>query len=585
MSYLHRKLRPPAQNPHRRFEEDAKSRRNGFFANLFKKVDGSKPKANLFVLSYEAISLESYDNADLYEKILISVFGLENLLNSQPGGFNAKCLPDREQFDLFCATTKTNFFSKFNDSFNISNSSVKLLRRRSFELVNYQYNRSHEVTPAYLATIARMATPTGSVFGFNLLCMIGHDITVANFHDALPILDPESGRAGYILCDMISRLCSWENGIYDSYSVNAAKQYLGKFLFIDLIPWLESRKETINNGISQASLYLHLTSPIVAVTFSRQVTSVALSNFVHQYGLDSKDNLVDIVGIPQLCSYASTEYIYDGTDVDGPPPGFEIIVIPHFHPGVDKHTTRSANGARRIIDIVWRITLAILEIAHDLIVANPNTLRSNIVWQVYEYCNKDSSNKPPILRYLYNELNTVVATYKSKEREAREEYPQVELLPEALIAYRTKSALTRTENSEKALGQANSMERKNQVLMLWKKNLRSLHVGYPRSDKAQWIEWALTRDIGTNFYLASLSVISQRPTSQGFSPNIISKFDQYKPSHVSLEEVLQDPELQLVCFRNWSRYCIGKRQPNSSNYSSELQRARGKRSAETALER
>ncbi|KAG2195137.1 hypothetical protein INT47_007001 [Mucor saturninus] len=593
-------------NPLKRSREDIHSRYNGFLGKLLKKIENlanvPKPEFNLYLLKREVIlwsndgNLVSFEYADTQEQLFIAVFGLENLLNSQPGGYNAGYLPEREQFDIFLNTAKTNFFQNYNRCFDTNNPSVTMAdiqnwiddivcKRNSFKGFENNNSRSRTFTPAYIETIRRLATPAGSIFGFNLLCLIGDDIPSTSFYNAAPIFDPNSSRSGYLLCDMISRLQAWEMGNYNDYKVEDATRYIGKIPFINLIPWLENNKATISEGISQASSYLRLTNPIIAVTFSRQVVSASFTNFVHQDGLSSRTNLVDIVGIPRLCSYASSDYVYDGSDVDGPPPGFEIIVIPHFDPGVDKHTTRSVNGTRRVIDIVWRITLSILEIAHDLIVANPNTLRSNIVRQVYEYCNKDSSNNLPVLRFLYDQLNRVVVTYKSEEKKAREEYPQAEILPEALIAYRTKSALTRTENAEKALGQANSIERRNQVLMLWKKNLRSLHVGYSRSDKNEWIEWALSRDIGTNLYLASLSVVSQRPTSQGFSPNIISKFNKYKPSHVSIEEVLQDPELQLVCFRSWSRYCIGKRQPNSVNYSSELQRARGKRSAETALER
>lgn len=516
--------------PLKRLNEDTTSRKNGFLANLFKKIEGLednlKPQLKLYVLEKNATTWNntflniSNNDADIQEQIIIALFGLENILNSQPGGKNAQYLPSEADYQDFLRQTRTNFFQKFKKSFKSNNNkettkavedwieNIKRLQT-TFKYL-YKTERSHELNNNYVVTIKKLATPTGSVFGFNLLCMIGHDITVSNFFDAKPILDPNSSQAGYVLCDMISRLQAWEKGSYKNYTVEDTKNYIGKIPYVDLIPWLEDKKITIKEGIQQISMYLRGIRPIITIAFSREVTSVGLSNFVHQSGLDSRTNLMDIVGIPQIVSYADTSYLYDGSDVDGPPSGYSTIMIPHFDPGVDKHTKRSSNGARRVIDIVWRITLAIAEISHDIIEKKAiETTREAIVRQIFDVCRKSSTNCPQVLRILYNRLDFVIEDYKVEERKAREEYPESELLEDAIKSYRTKGAKTRTENSETAQGPPNSEARRHQVLILWKKNIKTLHVGYTRAEKAAWMNWAMTRQVNTNFYLSSLSVLSQ----------------------------------------------------------------------------
>lgn len=85
------------------------------------------------------------------------------------------------------------------------------------------------------------------------------------------------------------------------------------------------------------------------------------------------------------------------------------------------------------------------------------------------------------------------------------------------------------------------------------------------------------------FLLTKYFLLGQ--TDQGFSPNAISTFRQYKSEDLTIEQILESPEGQLVCWRRWSEYCKSQRKPESRNYSTEAQSARGKRSAEAILDR
>ncbi|KAI7895363.1 uncharacterized protein EV154DRAFT_495753 [Mucor mucedo] len=129
---------------------------------------------------------------------------------------------------------------------------------------------------------------------------MGHDITVANFYNSVPILDPNSCKAGYMLWDTISRLQAVKKGNCSDTKEGDTTKCVDKLSFRNLAPWLENKKATISERFSQTSMYLHLASSIIAVTFSRQVVPVLFTNFVHQDGLSSRINLVDIVGVPQI---------------------------------------------------------------------------------------------------------------------------------------------------------------------------------------------------------------------------------------------------------------------------------------------
>jgi hypothetical protein len=82
-----------------RLNEDLKERKNGFISYFFKKIDSLsgqlKPVTNVYVMQGDSVNIPIYsltvkDSADIQEQVLIHLFGLEQLLNSQAGGYNAK---------------------------------------------------------------------------------------------------------------------------------------------------------------------------------------------------------------------------------------------------------------------------------------------------------------------------------------------------------------------------------------------------------------------------------------------------------------------------------------------------------------
>jgi hypothetical protein len=530
--------------PAQRMTSDLENRSNGFMSSLFKKmlVHGINVIPRVLVLNKDAINVtailfnakKTREMVDVQEQVLISLFGLNQLINSQPGGYNAKYHPTgagltmEDYYDL-----RIKFFARFHEYFKKVNNSTTIqnnVKKWHEELLAIHQRighigRSSIMSDAYKKTLLRSAMPSGFVYRQTIFVMIGHDITYANFRDAKPYMNPSSSRAGYLLCDMLSRLEAWEE-YKETWDVDSSKKYIGKIPYIDLIPWIQSPQETLDQGILQCNRYLNAVNPLITVAFSRTVVSVAFSNFVHGAGLKSDMNLIDIVGTPVLVSFAGAGYINDDSK-DGPPDGYSTIVIPHYDPGVDKHTHRTAvDGTGRIMDLTWQITLCIAENAIDIATeyeGGGGYTREGIVNRIMYRCGKHLRRNNPInLRYLYDKLDREVERYKIQIASARSEYPEAnEYFIEKRSEARKKAAQTYAAKLEKAVGEPHSPERNAQVNRLWKMNIRSCHIGYERDERDLWFEWARNVPVDSDFHMAAMQIVQQR---QGIVIIVSKKF-------------------------------------------------------------
>ncbi|KAI9103724.1 hypothetical protein DFS34DRAFT_296352 [Phlyctochytrium arcticum] len=109
------------------------------------------------------------------------------------------------------------------------------------------------------------------------------------------------------------------------------------FSFVDMFPWLSLEPE--DAAMAQLSAYLQATRPLLRVTFSKKVSSFAAANFYHPLGLSVHAGFLTFVGVPRLQHYAPREWLNDTTTTQ-PPSGFATIVVPHYHPGLDKCGSR-----------------------------------------------------------------------------------------------------------------------------------------------------------------------------------------------------------------------------------------------------
>ncbi|CAO3624648.1 unnamed protein product [Mucor hiemalis] len=595
-------------DPKKRLEDDFK-RSYGFMSRVFKKFDAlpenEQPTVSLFVLESKAITLieqrlfQKKESVDRQEQVLINIFGVDQRLNSQPGGENAKYTPEKINFTEYVSIVKPAFFKNHKKRSKKPENEHAIIKdrlkgwchslmqtQRTFDREIYTRHRNirnpnYAMSEEYIKAIYSLTKPAGYISGRTVLFMIGNDITVRNFFDAKPILNPDSSRAGYVLCDMLERLYSWENGNYNNYNVaSALKRFRGKIPFVNLIPWLEDAKLTIQQGLVQLTQYLNIVQPLVAVTFSRQVTSCALANFAHESGLDSRANLIEYVGLPRVVSY-DRFYLDDDTYADAPPPGSNMIIIPHFDPGLDRHTKRTMDGARAIMDISWKISLYVAQIATEVSKENqnPNASRDRIVNSIMSRCEGE-----PQLQYLFEQLEFSKDQYKTQEIQDRGQYPHGDLLPEVISDMASRGAKTRGENAVLAEGRPMSLERIAQSKTIWKMNLRSLHALHPREEKNKWIRWFLSVEEGRNVVYSAMASVRNVKQTGGYDQRTREIVQRYKPSQMSLEEVLSDDEVRRNCLKAWGK-AVSSQRTTPLDVSAEKQSERGRRSQELRIQR
>ena len=132
-----------------------------------------------------------------------------------------------------------------------------------------------------------------------------------------------------------------------------------------LYPWL-GITSAFPLAIEQSNLYLDVVRRLVAISFSRPVTSCAFTSFVHENGLQPERNLY-CIGLPTVRNFDTPGWISQN-DIDEvqPSPGCSVIVLPLFHPGVDKHIDRSPGYIRLLMLTTYEINLYVLSIAHRI---------------------------------------------------------------------------------------------------------------------------------------------------------------------------------------------------------------------------
>ncbi|CAO3634825.1 unnamed protein product [Mucor fragilis] len=544
----------------RQLSDDEIQRKNGFMANFFRKTKSLGIEArsyNVMIFEEELLTLDGrqdphYENKsrDLFEQVVISMFGLDLLLNSQPGGITQKFTPSERYRQEYLAL-EPQFFTKLNlymtrypenldPTINFLTYAGARNRIQPWLMSIMQFHQmiasqkdvicQGELQDAYMESLMDLAAPVGSVFGHHLMVMVGDAITERAFYGAHQITDSESSNTAYVLCDMLSRLEAWERNdtVWNPLNI---KNLTGVFPFINVIPWLANPQRTFSYGLQQTRRYLNIVKPIITITFSRVVTSGAFSNFIHQWGLESKINLVDVIGVPRLVSYANDDYLYNDS-LSGPPRGSSTIVIPHFHPGYDKYTMRLPGGPRKLIDMTWQITLCIGEIAIDVI--NEMKLedeRRVVIARIMTLISRGSAHLHPKLHHLYRRLDELKLEYTRNEHAARKEYPKSTRTHEDNQISALLGAMTRLNQFENAVGEPGSAERTSQVNRLWKMNIPVYHIGISRDAKEEWFQWANAIPRDKNIHMSSMQLKSEQLSPvEGFSVGRLNALRTFAPN-------------------------------------------------------
>ena len=325
-------------------------------------------QANIFEVRKAMVPYAS-DQAwdDLKERALVALLGPETLLNTASGGKH----PD------------TSISQTTSDGLEILNTQtidllhIKTTRcppRMEQEISEYvlacqKFANEHPLltgtssfpfTDALVAVNKHQATPAVTEDGeFTPLLTIGHDPTLTSFHGAVPFFDLDAFTTQQLKA-AINTLGSLEAG------QNVLNEGLAKILhaegylpFIDLFPWTRKRPEALSVVLKLTRDYLKATNPLIAVTWGGQVSSCALSNFKHEFGL-RQAGLGPIVGIPSVQCYGDTSN--DANDN-------AIIIIPSYHPNAVSY---SGATPHLFVEIFHR-TMAVAWLAVTIALSTPFT--------------------------------------------------------------------------------------------------------------------------------------------------------------------------------------------------------------------
>lgn len=224
----------------RQLDDDEIYRKNGFMANFFRKTKSLGIEArsyNVMIFEEESLTFDRHqtsyyenESRDLFEQVVISMFGLDSLFNSQPGGTTQKFVPSERYRQEYLALGPQ-FFTKLNlymtrypetldPSINFLTYAgacnqidpwlMSIIQLHQKIALRGDVVCQGELQDAYMESLMDLATPVGSVFGHHLMVMVGEAVTEIDFYGAHQITDSESSNAAYVLCDMLSRLEAWE---------------------------------------------------------------------------------------------------------------------------------------------------------------------------------------------------------------------------------------------------------------------------------------------------------------------------------------------------------------------------------------
>ena len=452
---------------------------------------------NPFCLSSPGYNLLDQGAVDQQKQMLISFFGIQNLLNIETGGLHASYDPGPDAFILYSQLpTRQEFFRKYRELTQPITPNVRHRAEEWILLLKAEYCKfqnckspfhSHAMFDRQLESICSQAVP--KVVDINrhvLITCISSKVSPNSCHDITPFFSPELNDFGKVTCDHLSRLEAYQEGS-NSFTV---KSYADYFPFLDITPWATPAKalDALQEGSTQANVYMRKSSPLITVVLSKAATKFATSNFMHPHGFVQDRRFIrDFVGVPKRI-FIHDIHLLEDEDIKEMPQDCSTIVISHLHPSLDKHTARDHTGVRAILDLTWQITLCIGQITIDMSTAcAPSIAREVLINQIAEKCLPDSPELDPTLSILLDQLSQAKDQYMEAELHRNQENHRV-------VGKRQTQRIQRLEEGRmkrlgKAKGQANSDVRKKQANYLWKKNIPDLHLHLDRHHKQEWFQW------------------------------------------------------------------------------------------------
>ncbi|KAJ3172623.1 hypothetical protein HDU88_005953 [Geranomyces variabilis] len=544
-----------------RFFEDLMSRRHGLLAAfhdaLLQVAPDVAASARAYLIPSATMTVAAQQGfVDDRERILVALLGGRNkLLNRQVGGYFSSYTPTLADVDLY-RSLGLSFFRDLEANIDqppdAMTQGIRLWAQSVLDYATESPDKSgtsrRPMTTAHRDMMIQQATPRSFVREAGkevLMVLVGKDITLEDFISNVPFLEGES-RAGRLTADYLARIYSWEHQMpaWD-YRLISSKT----LPFVDLCSFPRFSKDPAL--YQMLASYLRATTPLITLTFSQPVSSIAAANFYHSIGI-RQDEFLDNVGVPRLAHYAPADWLTDNT-MQGPPAGYWTIVIPHIHPGNDKYGTQRA-ALHRVLDLTWWITMYVGQIMRDRRSPFYQTVsRDALVQRVYnELSLPDAQLAGEHIAFaaVRAELARAKAELRNRDGVTLITSPthRVEALVEAQI--RSSGALQRMERCGKADGAPNSAARASQVNYLWKLNIPDLHMHIPRTQEQAWRAWMSKRKRG-KYYLGCVihdttpADVHTRAMLRQFAPEGLAMGDDWMADPVQRRKALARKGQQL----------------------------------------
>ncbi|KAJ3158577.1 hypothetical protein HDU86_002802 [Geranomyces michiganensis] len=421
------------------------------------------------------------------ERIVIAIFGWDNLINVQRGGYYGDYDPSEADLDQIIAHNEAVFdFIQANPY-----------------LVN---NRVIKETSQIVVDTLQQATPiTRDLCGGTLVLCVEKDLP-------LEALDTSAkdvrfffseGRHVHLVRLMINQLANAEPHKPDTFAT-----ILDMFPFVNLYPWVS--RDQLARASTFLQNYMKIVRPWITVTFSGMVTNTVAQGFAFYGSFEGQSEagrthgeLVNVIGKPFPASFDSSWT--EDSSASGPADSVFTVGIAHYHPGRDKYGSQPLE-MRRLMWLTWVATFILIDEAHRILTGykcqqpiQPSCTRRQLCEAIRSAAQK-RLDTTGITQIMDTERAALKLIFDAKRKSAG---PSPSVLRTAKAIRRIKHAVERAAVVAKqfpAVGAPKSPERQRQADLLYTRKLLPLgrHLPYngDPGKKQQWMDWVLSRREG-----------------------------------------------------------------------------------------
>jgi hypothetical protein len=366
-----------------RHHDDKEIRNTGMFSDFNKECDNIDPSIHRSVKIYHFVKAHlrpsitqsgvpvpaSQEDADLRERVLISLFGLPSLLNRHPGGLFAVYQPPETDVGTF-KRLGTKVFTKLMDRSLRSKPSDSLARgatkwmdatlefasqhTKELELEKHNIDGRHKKVWIEQALPTRLLEQT-------VIVVIGDAIPLHALRTPTAFWKQNS-RSSHLLKDFLSRLFAYEQ---DNSEWHPSQ--LDPLVDAGLLPFFDHRywpntTELCAESISLTREYVEATKPFLNLVLSNRNNKFVKANFATNAGRPMV-NLLGELGNFTIQYYTNPGQVTTINQIHVPSNQVDkrdcFIQLPSFHPGLEKYGAGSTE-LRRVLDInLWKVCLAV----------------------------------------------------------------------------------------------------------------------------------------------------------------------------------------------------------------------------------